>query len=139
MTKRHRAWIAVGACVASVAAIVALAAVLSDNVVYFKTVSEAVAQRSSQGTDRFRLAGKVVPGTVQELPAGVRFEISDGKATIAVEHRGDPPALFKDGAPVVCEGRWGSNDTFRSDRILIRHGSDYTPPSVKLDEQDRAA
>ena len=32
-------------------------------------------------------------------------------------------------APVVCEGRW-STVTFDSDRILIRHGSEYKPPQV---------
>ena len=133
MTKRRRrALIAVGACVAAIVAIVVLAVVLSENVVYFRTVSEAVAQRHSQGNARFRIAGKVVPGTVHTSASGVRFEISDGKATANVLHTGDTPSLFKPGAPVVCEGHWGKGVQFDSDRILIRHGNDYTPPKVDV-------
>ena len=41
-----------------------------------------------------------------------------------------PARLFKDGAPVVCEGRWSKGAAFDSDRILIKHGSEYKPPKV---------
>jgi cytochrome c-type biogenesis protein CcmE len=134
MTKqRRRALIAVGACAAAIVAIVVLGVVLSENVVYFRTVSEAVAQRPTQGDARFRLAGEVVPGTVEETRDGVRFRVTDGKATAVVVHRGDPPDLFEDGAPVVCEGSWRSGKAFASDRILIRHGNEYDPPDVDSD------
>lgn len=136
MTSRRRAFVAVGACGVAIAAIIVLTVVLSENVVYFRTVSEAVAQRSSQGDDRFRMAGEVVPGTIVEATGAVRFEMTDGKATALVAHRGDPPDLFKDGAPVVCEGRWSHGKTFVSDRILIRHGNEYTPPDVEDSKAD---
>jgi len=32
----------------------------------------------------------------------------------------------------VCEGHWGTGRDFDSDRIMIRHGSDYTPPKVDV-------
>lgn len=131
--RRRRARVAIACCVAAVVAIIALAVVLSENVVYFRTVSEAVHSRASTGDARFRIAGKVVPGTVHTTKAGVRFELTDGKATAAILHTGDTPELFKAGAPVVCEGHWGGKtDIFDSDRILIKHGSDYTPPKVKI-------
>jgi cytochrome c-type biogenesis protein CcmE len=126
--------------VVAVIAIVVLAVVLSNNVVYFRTVSEAVHNRSDQGTSRFRLAGAVVDGSVRETARGVRFEVTDGKNTVVVHHTGDPPDLFKEGAPVVCEGHWAStarNAPFDSDRILIKHGADYEPP--KVDTSKRAA
>jgi cytochrome c-type biogenesis protein CcmE len=126
--------------VVAVIAIVVLAVVLSNNVVYFRTVSEAVHNRSDQGTSRFRLAGAVVDGSVHETAGGVRFEVTDGKNTVVVHHTGDPPDLFKEGAPVVCEGHWAStaqNAPFDSDRILIKHGADYEPP--KVDTSKRAA
>ncbi len=128
-TKR-RAIIAAAVCAAAIITIIVLAVVLSRNVVYFRTVSEAVAQRSSEGDNRLRVAGEVVPGTVTETRQGVRFEVTDGKATIPVVHRGDPPGLFKEGAPVVCEGNWSSGAAFDSDRILIKHGNEYKPPEV---------
>jgi cytochrome c-type biogenesis protein CcmE len=128
--RRRRAFFAVGLCGVAVVAIVALAVVLSENVVYFRTVSEAVADRRAQGHDRFRLAGQVVPGSIVETAKGVRFRVTDGKATATILHVGDPPDLFKPGAPVVCEGRWGAGRAFDSDRIMIRHGNDYRPPKV---------
>jgi len=129
-TKKRRSIVALSMCGAAVVAIVALTVVLSNNVVYFRTVSEAVAERKSDNGHRFRIAGEVVPGTVHETAKGVRFEITDGKKTATILHVGDPPSLFKAGAPVVCEGRWGTNAAFDSDRIMIRHGSQYTPPDV---------
>ncbi|MGH9050382.1 MAG: cytochrome c maturation protein CcmE [Acidimicrobiia bacterium] len=118
-------------CAVAVVAIVGLAVALSQNVVYFRTVSEAVDEHRDGGGDgRFRMAGEVVPGTVEQTSTGVRFEVTDGKATADVVHRGDPPDLFEDGAPVVCEGSWGHGDTFSSDRILIKHGNEYEPPDV---------
>ena len=63
---RTRYIVAIGGCVAAIVAIIVLAVVLSENVVYFRTVTEAVHARSSTGTSRFRIAGAVVPGTIHE-------------------------------------------------------------------------
>ena len=134
--RRRRAQIAIACCVAAVVAIVVLTLVLSENVVYFRTVSEAVESRPNERGERLRVAGEVVPGSVRETDDGVRFEITDGDATANVVHRGDPPELFGKGVPVVCEGRW-SGRTFSSDRILIRHGNEYQPPDVETDKADR--
>jgi cytochrome c-type biogenesis protein CcmE len=131
--RRGRYIVAIGGCVVAVVAIIALAIVLSENVVYFRTVSEAVAHRKDEGTSRFRLAGGVVDDSIVEKKHGVDFEVTDGKATVVVRHDGDTPALFKNGAPVVVEGHWASKASdapFLSDRILIKHGASYTPPKV---------
>lgn len=131
--RRRRAQIAIACCVAAIAAIIVLAFVLSENVVYFRTVSEAVRNRASEGASRLRIAGQVVPGSVHETADGVRFRITDGKTTATIAYHGDPPALFKADVPVVCEGRWRKSESFSSDRILIRHGNNYSPPKVDTD------
>jgi cytochrome c-type biogenesis protein CcmE len=128
--RKRRAIIAAVVCVLAIVAIIVLAVALSQNVVFFRTVSEAVDNRASEQGDRLRVAGAVVPGTIAETREGVRFDITDGKATIPIVHHGDAPGLFKDGAPVVCEGRWSKGAAFDSDRILIKHGSEYKPPKV---------
>lgn len=133
--RKGRYIVAVGGCVVAVVAIIVLAVALSENVVYFRTVTEAVNNRKSEGTSRFRLAGGVVDGTIEEndRQGSVTFEVTDGKKTVTVRHEGDTPALFKNGAPVVCEGHWASKSgdaVFVSDRILIKHGASYTPPKV---------
>ncbi len=128
--RRLRYIVAAVLCVGAIGALLLLG--LRGNIVYFRTVSEAVKTRTTEGTHRFRLAGAVVPGSISQTSGGVRFELTDGKKTVTVDHAGDPPDLFKARAPVVCEGRWGSGLTFVSDRILIKHGSEYTPPKVKI-------
>jgi len=125
--KRLRYLVAGGLCAAAVLFLVVGG--LSRNIVYFRTVSEAVKNRPAEGTHRFRLMGAVVNGSKQTTADGVAFEVTDGTARVKVVHHGDPPELFKDGIPVVCEGRW-QGDTFDSDRIMIKHGAEYRPPAV---------
>jgi cytochrome c-type biogenesis protein CcmE len=119
--------VAGGICLAAVAYLVFVG--LSKNIVYFRTVSEAVSARSHEGDARLRMAGAVVAGSVERREDGVAFKVTEGGVVASVFHRGDPPELFKDGAPVVCEGRW-QGTTFDSDRIMIKHGSEYRPPAV---------
>jgi cytochrome c-type biogenesis protein CcmE len=133
-TRRLRYIVAAVLCVVAIGALLFLG--LRGNIVYFRTVSEAVKSRSAEGTHRFRLAGAVVPGTISQTARGVRFDVTDGKKTVTVDHVGDPPDLFKPKVPVVCEGRWGRGLVFDSDRILIKHGSKYEPPTVKVGAGD---
>ncbi len=130
---RARYIVAALVCIGAVIAVVILAFALSGNVVYFRTVSEATQARDDDG--RFRIAGAVVPGSVKTTDEGVAFEVTDGQETLSVIHKGDTPQLFEDGAPVVCEGKWGRGDAFASDRIMIKHGEDYTPPKVNAGER----
>src|SRR5688572_11291339 len=132
--RRRRAQIAIACCIAAVLAIVVLTLVLSENVVYFRTVSEAVRSRAADGDSQVRIAGEVVPGSLRKTADGVRFDITDEDATAKVAHRGDPPELFGTDVPIVCEGHWRPNGTFSSDRILIRHGNEYSPPEVDTDK-----
>lgn len=104
---------------------------LAKNLVYLKPVSEAVEEREDTGTKRFRMGGTVVPGSVVETAGGVSFEVVEGGVTAAVDHSGDPPDLFDECAPVVVEGRW-AGETFRSDRLLVKHGEEYSPDSKDL-------
>lgn len=129
--RRLRYLVAGGLCVAAVAYLVFG---LSENVVYFRTVSEAVAEQESIGEDRFRLMGEVVAGSQVRNPTGVAFEVTDGHQTARVVHEGDPPELFGDGIPVVCEGAFREDGSFASDRIMVRHGSEYRPPDVTQPE-----
>ena len=104
---------------------------LTQSIVYLEPVSDAVSERDARGDDTFRMAGIVVTDTIVETPSGVDFELSEGGVRVAVTHRGDPPDLFDEGAPVVVEGRWAGT-RFDSDRLLIRHGneySEYEPPA----------
>jgi cytochrome c-type biogenesis protein CcmE len=104
---------------------------LDSATVYFKTADEAVRERADLGGRRFRVEGRVVEGTLQQGANGARFSIEENGATVDVVHQGDPPELFREGMPVVLEGRW-RGDRYESDRILVKHSEEY-----KVENPDR--
>jgi cytochrome c-type biogenesis protein CcmE len=110
-------------CIGAVAWMVTL---MQKNVVFFKTVNVAVADRAHDGTREFRIGGSVVPGTIKNTTDGADFELTAGGQTVWVDHTGTEPTLFKNCAPVVADGHW-NGDRFVSTQILIKHGSTYTP------------
>lgn len=97
---------------------------LGNATLYFKTADEAVAERAQLGDRRFRVEGVVVDGTVAQTGEDVRFTIEENGVRVPVAHEGDPPELFQPNIPVVLEGAW-SGDRFASDRIMVKHSSEY--------------
>ena len=72
-------------------------------------------------------------------PMAVFFSVSYNGVVADVASYDNPTELFKDGIPVVLEGRWeaapptgafanGAHDgwSFSSDRILVKHDATYT-------------
>ncbi|MDQ2678105.1 MAG: cytochrome c maturation protein CcmE [Actinomycetota bacterium] len=113
---------------------------LTDASTFYYNVDEAVAQRDDLGTDRFRMQGNVIDGTISETDNGVAFVIAFGDTELNVEHRGDPPELFDAEIPVIIEGAF-DGDEFRSDKILIKHDSTYEEENdarLREAEQDAA-
>jgi cytochrome c-type biogenesis protein CcmE len=96
---------------------------LNNNLVYFNTPTELV-QDQVDAEQRFRLGGQVAQSTVVQTANGVRFEVTDGRYSVPVEHTGAPPQLFQEGTGVVVEGRW-DGATFRSDSMLVKHDEQY--------------
>ena len=98
---------------------------LSDASLYFRNADEAVAQRDSLGTKRFRLQGTVT-GEPVEADGVLRFTVVFNEVGVDVEHEGSPPDLFRPGIPVVIEGHWVEDaDVFAGDRILVKHDESY--------------
>ena len=116
--------IIIGSCVAIVILGFFVVKAVGDAGVYFRTADEAVAQRESLGTKRFRLEGCVVAGSVVEQGNDVRFAVAGQTTSVAVLHQGTPPELFQENIPVVLEGHW-SDTNFASDLMLVRHSETY--------------
>jgi len=122
---RTRRWVpGVVLGVILLAAAVILFQGLSNATLYFYNVDEAVEQKADLGQDRFRLQGVVVPGSIVSSDTGTVFEVEYDGVTVVIDHDGDPPDLFQECIPVVAEGRW-SGDVFASDRIMVKHSSEY--------------
>ena len=101
---------------------------LGEATMYFYNADEAIERRASIGDKPFRLQGAVVAGSVESDDAAgvVRFSVQHEGETVDVQHRGDPPELFKEGIPVVLEGHFvGGSAVYESDRIMVRHTNEY--------------
>jgi cytochrome c-type biogenesis protein CcmE len=102
---------------------------LNDNLTYYLYPNEAVAQRAEfPDGERFRLAGRVVVGSVAEDGDDITFDVTDGSAAVRVVLVSTPPALFNEEVPVLLEGYW-SGEVFTADEALIRHDENYEVPS----------
>ena len=119
---RRRLWI-VGTLMAVAVGLILFEG-LGNATVYFKTADEAVHDRASMGTRRFRIEGTVVDGSVKATADGASFRIENNGAVVPVVHHGDPPELFKPGIPVVLEGHW-QGSTYDSDLIMVKHTEQY--------------
>jgi cytochrome c-type biogenesis protein CcmE len=97
---------------------------LNSAALYYRNADEAVRDKSTLGTRRFR-----VQGTVQAFDKATRpveFDITFNSVAVHVQHQGDPPELFQAGLPVVLEGHWSADGSyFASDRILVKHTAEY--------------
>ena len=122
----RRLWVAGAVVLAALAFLVWKG--LGNATLYFRTADEAVAQKSSLGSKRFRIEGNVVAGSVhagrENGDTVVDFTIEANNVSVPIVHRGDPPELFQPGIPVVLEGRF-DGDHFASDRILVKHSENY--------------
>lgn len=128
MPYRKFLWPALGAVGAVVVALVATS--LGDNLTYYLTPSEAVAERAASGNgDRFRLGGLVVEGSLSEVGSVKRFQVTDGAETIDVELTAPAPPLFAEGVGVVVEGQW-AEESFSADLALVRHDENYVVPTT---------
>jgi cytochrome c-type biogenesis protein CcmE len=103
---------------------------LNDNLVYYLTPAEAVADQADYDDgERFRLGGLVEQGSVERTDDGVRFVLVDGRTRIRVVHTGAPAQLFQSGIGVIAEGSW-RDDTFYSDTMIVKHDENYARPAT---------
>jgi cytochrome c-type biogenesis protein CcmE len=131
--RRHRRWLPLAVFAVAVVGLGVVAYKgLSDAALYFRTADEAVAQRDSLGTKRFRLEGTVTGDPVED-GGFLRFAVVFNGVSVDVEHQGSPPDMFRPGQPVVIEGHW-DGAVFAGDRILVKHDETY---ESKDDYQDR--
>ena len=126
MAHRRFIYLGFGGVIALVVAMTLVG--LNDNLTYYLYPNEAVDQRADfpDGT-RFRLAGLVVAGSLEESGDELHFEVTDGGETIVVILQGTPPSLFSDAVPVLVEGAWAGG-TFLADKAIIRHDENYEIP-----------
>lgn len=122
-----RRWVALGVLGLLVVAIGFVVVQARGASLYYLNADEAVDQREDLGDKRFRLQGVVVGEPERSTGAEpTRFVVAYNGVSVDVRHTGSEPALFKEGLPVVVEGRWNEAGTeFDSTRLLVRHTENY--------------
>lgn len=127
---RRALWIVLTIVLAVGAATALVLQALEENISFYRTPSELLAQPLSD--KRYRIGGLVEAGTVKQDPDGVtiHFNVTDNKVSIPVRYKGLVPDLFREGQGVVAEGRMDSERVFVADTLLARHDENYMPPEV---------
>jgi cytochrome c-type biogenesis protein CcmE len=104
----------------------------TNSIIYFRTASQAVADRASLKTSTFQIEGTVVPSSITHKSSLLIFSISSGKTVLPVHFRGTIPELFQPGIPVVLVGSFAPGNgpghtsyLFLSSQMLIKHSSTY--------------
>ncbi len=103
---------------------------IEDNLVYYWTPTELL-DKGEQGVGaNVRLGGMVKSGSVDWNPESLdlRFEVHDGAETIRVHSQGVPPEMFRENVGIVVEGTLSPGGVFECDRLLVKHGNEYTAP-----------
>ena len=94
---------------------------------YYVTVKEYTEKGQPKG--RFRVNGKVAPGSIERVAGGrqVKFTIKDkdGAATLPVDYSGIIPDTFVDDADVVVEGDRTPDGVFVATTLLAKCPSKY--------------
>jgi cytochrome c-type biogenesis protein CcmE len=131
MTRKQRRLTMIGGALAVLAIAAALVLnALRDSIVFFST-PVMVAEQHIPAGKRFRLGGLVQPGSlVRGDNLAIKFEVSDGSATLPVAFQGILPDLFREGQGVVAEGALDGAGVFKADTVLAKHDETYMPKEV---------
>ena len=118
--------------VAAVALIVATALIgyaLQDGINYFRSPSQVV-EEPPKPSEVFRIGGLVAEGSLQRGQGmTVRFDVTDGGATVKVAYNGVLPDLFEENQGMVGTGSY-VNGVFEATEILAKHDETYMPKEV---------
>jgi len=101
---------------------------LQTTTVYYLTVGELLDRGAAAHGQQVRVAGDVLPGSVEREDAGlgVRFLVHDGSGQVPVYYRGGPvPDIFGDDVQVVVEGKYGADGTFVANTLLAKCPSKF--------------
>lgn len=102
---------------------------MRDGINFFRAPSQVMADPPGPG-EVFRIGGLVATGTLQRGQGEViRFEVTDGGASVPVVFSGVLPDLFAEDQGMVGTGRY-VNGVFEASEILAKHDETYMPKEV---------
>jgi cytochrome c-type biogenesis protein CcmE len=101
----------------------------NSNKSYYVTIGEMRAMGSKVYTRHLRVAGNVLPGSIERSGTNVHFVLTEQGRTLNVNYEGSepPPDTFKDDAQALAVGTLGRNGTFQAVQLQAKCASKYAP------------
>ncbi len=134
MTRRGRRLALIAAALAVIGCAVGLGLyAMKDSLSLFLTPAEIAEKNLAPGA-RLRVGGLVEPGSVVRAQDRLKFNVTDGTKSVAVDCLNacfaNVPDLFREGQGVVVEGVLGQQGRLSGDQILAKHDERYMPREV---------
>mmetsp|Transcript_29230 Transcript_29230/g.56563 ORF Transcript_29230/g.56563 Transcript_29230/m.56563 type:complete len:148 (-) Transcript_29230:554-997(-) len=102
---------------------------MRDGINFFRAPSQIIAEPPGP-TEVFRIGGLVAEGTlIRGQGESIRFEVTDGGASVPVVFTGVLPDLFTENEGMVGTGSY-VNGVFQATEILAKHDEKYMPAEV---------
>ena len=129
LKKKRRVQIIALAAVALVVSTALIGYAMRDGINFFRSPSQVVAE-PPVATEVFRIGGLVEGGSlVRGEGETIRFNVTDGGASVPVAYTGVLPDLFEENQGMVGMGSYREG-VFEATEILAKHDEDYMPKEV---------
>ena len=129
LKKKRRIQVIAVAVVALALSTALIGYAMRDGINFFRAPSQVVEEPPGP-TEVFRIGGLVEEGSlVRGQGAQIRFNVTDGGATVPVVYSGVLPDLFEENQGMVGTGRY-VNGVFEASEILAKHAETYMPKEV---------
>lgn len=129
LKKKRRIQVILIAVVALALSVTLIGYGFRDGINFFRSPSQ-IAEQAPGPTEVFRIGGLVEDGTlVRGEGETVRFNVTDGGASIPVVFSGVLPDLFEENQGMVGTGKY-INGVFEASEILAKHDETYMPKEV---------
>jgi cytochrome c-type biogenesis protein CcmE len=96
---------------------------------YYVTISELNAMGNKAYTRHLRVAGNVVPGSIERGGTNAKFQLVEQGRILNVAYSGaePPPDTFKDNAQALAMGTYGRDGVFHATQLQAKCASKYAP------------
>lgn len=103
---------------------------------YYKTVEELLSMKEKAVGLRVRVAGDLVPGSVQRQGEVVLFRLKQNEHSLPIRYVGRAvlPDSFQEGSQAICEGSITSEGLFVAKKVQAKCASKYEAAPKKNTE-----
>jgi cytochrome c-type biogenesis protein CcmE len=130
MQGKKQGW-KIGIAVVVVLATIAWLAVsgVKANQSYYVTIQELQSMGPKAYTRHLRVAGNVLPGSIQHTGTNADFVLveNDNKLRVSYEGEDPPPDTFKDNSQALAIGTYGHDGVFHATQLQAKCASKYAP------------